>query len=219
MASAWCSVIPMSSRPLRNRSCVDGSMGNEAVTPIAGASTVSRSRSTVISRDGSASIAASSCLPTSADTCTGTSPFLVQLLRKMSAKRGEITASKPYCWIAHTACSRDEPVPKLGPATRILAPAKRSSLSTKLRSSRHSENRPFSKPVRSTCLSQSEGMIWSVSTSDRSSGTARPLTIRTARMVSSLLPNWFLQIFGGGEVAGDGGGGGDGGGDEVGATA
>jgi hypothetical protein len=88
--------------------------------------------------------------------------------------------------IAHTACSRDEPVPKFGPPSRIVAPVKRSSLSTKLRSSRQAENRPAPKPVRSTRLSQAAGMIWSVSTSDRLSGTARPVTTRTASMV--LLP-------------------------------
>ena len=82
--------------------------------------------------------------------------------------------------IAHTACSRLEPVPKLGPPMRMLAPAKRSSLRTKLRSSRHDENRPLPKPVRSTRLSHSAGMIWSVSTSERSSGTAVPWTICTA---------------------------------------
>ena len=70
-------------------------------------------------------------------------------------------------------------MPKLGPATRMRAPAKRSSLSTKDRSSRHAANRPCPKPVRSTRLSQSAGMIWSVSTSERSSGTAVPLTMRT----------------------------------------
>ena len=40
----------------------------------------------------------------------------------MSAKLGAITASKPSSWSAHTACSRDEPTPKFGPATRIDAP-------------------------------------------------------------------------------------------------
>ena len=54
---------------------------------------------------------------------TGTRPFFVQLLWKMSEKLGATTASKPYCWIAHTACSRDDPMPKAGPATRIRAPA------------------------------------------------------------------------------------------------
>ena len=114
--------------------------------------------------------------------------------------------------IAHTACSRLEPVPKLGPPMRMLAPAKRSSLSTKLRSSRHDEKRPLPKPVRSTRLSHSAGMIWSVSTSERSSGTAVPWTIWTACMRA---PSRVRE----GEVAGDGGGGGDGGGDEVGAPA
>ena len=47
---------------------------------------------------------------------------------------------------------------------------------TKARSSRHSEKRPAPNPVRSTRLSQSDGMIWSVSTSERSRGTARPVT-------------------------------------------
>ena len=36
---------------------------------------------------------------------------------------GDTTAANPYWWMAHTACSRDDPVPKLGPATRTEAPA------------------------------------------------------------------------------------------------
>src|SRR5882672_9972656 len=117
--------------------------------------------------------------------------------------------------IAHTACSRDEPVPKFGPATRIPAPAKRSSFRTKLRSSRHDENRPLPKPVRSTRLSHSAGMIWSVSTSERSSGTAVPCTMRTGFTAGSSA----LQVGGGGEATAHRGGGGDGGGDQVGAAA
>src|ERR1700679_3452854 len=73
---------------------------------------------------------------------------------------------------AQTACSREEPVPKLGPATKMVAPAYSGWLRMKFRSSRHSENNPAPKPVRSTRLSQSEGMIWSVSTSLRSGGMA-----------------------------------------------
>src|SRR3954447_22783911 len=124
----------------------------------------------------------------------------------MSEKLGAITASKPPCWIAHTACSRDEPTPNAGPATRIEAPWYCSWLSTKLRSSRHVENSPFSKPVRSTRLSHSAGMIWSVSTSLRFSGTPRPWMISTVFM---------SQVLRGGEVAGDRRGGGDGGGHQV----
>ena len=60
-------------------------------------------------------------------------------------------------------------------------------LSTKSRSSRQVENRPWPKPVRSTRLSHSAGMIWSVSTSERSSGTAVPGTMRTGFMAC---PGW-----------------------------
>src|SRR5204862_2259565 len=57
------------------------------------------------------------------------------------------------------------------------------------------------------------------STSERSSGTARPLTMRTARMMDSLsLPVGLLQVCGCGEVPGDRRRRGDGGGDEVGAA-
>ena len=57
---------------------------------------VRRSTSTTISSVGSASIASQQPLADARrGTCTGTRPFFVQLLRKMSAKRGEITAWKP----------------------------------------------------------------------------------------------------------------------------
>ena len=71
---------------------------------------------------GSASISSHSRVTDGSGSTTGISPFFVQLLRKMSLKLGAITASKPPCWIAHTACSRDEPTPNAGPATRIDAP-------------------------------------------------------------------------------------------------
>src|SRR5262245_3261076 len=117
--------------------------------------------------------------------------------------------------IAQTACSRDEPVPKFGPASRILAAANRSSLRTKLRSSRQAAKRPLPKPVRSTLLSQEAGMIWSVSTSERSRGTARPVTTRTACIV---VPSWDgrgwevcgSEVLGAGEVTGHRRGGGHG---------
>ena len=90
--------------------------------PIAGTSTERRSTSIVISVSASASIAAQICCTTGSGSTTGISPFLVQLLAKMSLKLGAITASNPPCMIAHTACSRDEPTPNAGPATRMLAP-------------------------------------------------------------------------------------------------
>src|SRR3954452_14906510 len=133
--------------------------------------------------------------------------------------------------IAQTACSRDEPVPKFGPASRMFAPTKRSSLSTKARSSRQAANRPLPKPVRSTRLSHDAGMIWSVSTSERSRGTARPVTTRTAFTAALLGGSGRLgprphprarrrsQVGGGREVDGDGGGRGHRGRDQVGAPA
>ena len=101
-------------------------------------------------------------------------------------------------------------MPKLGPATRMLASPNCGRLSTNSGSSRHSEKRPAPKPVRSTRLSQSLGMIWSVSTSERSSGTAVPVMMMTGS-IGQLL----VQVAGVGEGAGDGGGGGDGGGHQM----
>ena len=66
----------------------------------------------------------------------------------MSAKRGEMTALKPKFCSAHTACSREEPVPKSGPATSTEPAAYTSLFSTKSGSLRHAANSPSSKPVR-----------------------------------------------------------------------
>ena len=77
--------------------------------------------STTISVSASASIAAQIASTVATGRTTGTRPFFVQLLKKMSEKLGAITALNPYCWMAHTACSRDEPTPNAGPATRMLA--------------------------------------------------------------------------------------------------
>ena len=62
---------------------------------MAGASTVRRSTSTVISSAGIGLDGGEQLAADLGRHLTGTRPFLVQLLRKMSAKRGEITASKP----------------------------------------------------------------------------------------------------------------------------
>ena len=53
--------------------------------------------STTISVAVSASMAAQMRSTVARGIATGTSPFLVQLLRKMSEKLGAMTASKPYC--------------------------------------------------------------------------------------------------------------------------
>src|SRR4029453_11111962 len=98
----------------------------------------------------------------------------------------------------------------------MLAPRYSSRLRTKSLLSRHSAKRPAPKPVRSTRFSQSLGMIWSVSTSLRSSGTARGGMTWTASRAGSGISG---EGGGGGEAAGHHRGGGDRGGDEVGAPA
>src|SRR5579884_3375058 len=78
-------------------------------------------------------------------------------------------------------------MPKFGPATRIVAPAYSGRLRTKSGSfSRQLEKRPAPKPVRSTRFSQKAGMIWSVSTSARSSGAAVPVITRTGCISAQL---------------------------------
>ena len=85
----------MSSSPLRRRCRVDSSSGKVASMPAAGAATVPRSTSMVSSRAGSASNRPHERLADLRLDLTGTRPHLVALLRKMSAKRGEMTAWKP----------------------------------------------------------------------------------------------------------------------------
>ena len=70
----------------------------------------------------------------------------------MSAKREETTTRNPWSISAHTACSRDDPVPKSGPATSTVARAASGRLSTKSGSARQAANSPSSKPVRVTRL-------------------------------------------------------------------
>jgi len=48
--------------------------------------------------------------------------IFTQLLAKMSANDGAITARNPKSASAQTACSRDEPQPKFFPATKMLGP-------------------------------------------------------------------------------------------------
>src|SRR4029453_10039260 len=121
----------------------------------------------------------------------------------MSPNRGATTALKPQSRNAQTACCRDEPVPKFGPATRMLAPECAGSLSTKAGSSRQALNNPSSKPVRVIRFRYTAGMIWSVSTSERRSGMTVPVWVVNLSMA---VP---LQISRVGEPAGHRGGGGD----------
>ena len=61
----------------------------------------------------------------------GSRPFFSELLRKMSAISVLITARKPQSSSAQGACSREEPQPKLRPATSTWQPAACGWLSTK----------------------------------------------------------------------------------------
>src|SRR5216110_489354 len=92
----------------------------------------------------------------------------------MSANDGAMMARKPYCASAQTACSREDPHPKFGPVTRIVAPCASGRLSSKSGSARQSKKRLAPNPVRSTPLRNCFGMIWSVSTSRRGNAVAFP---------------------------------------------
>src|SRR5215472_15483954 len=151
----------------------------------------------ITSASGSAVSAANSRVTDSSLTTAGTSPAATALLRKMSPKLGATTAWKPKSCSAHTACSRDEPQPKFDPATSTFASDAPGRLRTKPGSARQAPNSPGAKPVRSTRLSHAAGMIWSVSTSRRSSATARP----SMRLIPGM-----LQVSWQREVSGDGGG-------------
>src|SRR6476620_4725333 len=88
---------------------------------------------------------------------------------------------------AQTACSRDDPVPKSGPATRTVAPSYCGWLATNSGSLRHAAKRPSSKPVRVTRLRYTAGMIWSVSTLLRRRGRAVPVWVVKLSMINSSL--------------------------------
>ena len=93
------------------------SIGNVTSRP-SGRRSVQAGRSTSTSTPGFAS--SHSCVASS--TTTGSSPFFRQLLRKMSAISVLMTARMPKSSSAHGACSRDEPQPKLRPATSTWQP-------------------------------------------------------------------------------------------------
>ena len=68
----------------------------------------------------------------------------------MLPKLGAMTQRMPWPVSAQTACSRDDPVPKSGPATRTEPRRHGSLLRMKSGSARHPAKSPSSKPVRVT---------------------------------------------------------------------
>src|SRR5215469_15256567 len=105
----------------------------------------------------------------------------------------------------------------------MVAPPYLGWLSTNDGSSRQAENSPSPKPSRLTRLRYEAGMIWSVSTLLRRSGTARPVCVTNGSMSKSLqvavITAQRSQVGGRGQPARDGGGGGNGGRHQVGAAA
>ncbi len=205
----------MSSQPLSRRSRVNSSSGNEPASPAAGASTVPRATSMVSSSEGRPHRVEQGPAQLRLDL-DGSSPCFVQLLRKMSreARRHDrlepVVEKRPHGVLPRRAGAEVRARPRGWWRRRTRAGSGRS------RGRRATpQNRPAPNPVRSTRLSQSDGMIWSVSTSERSRGTARPVTTRDGLPLRA--PG--VASPGGGEVAGDGGGGRHGGGHEVGAPA
>src|SRR5687768_9597609 len=97
----------------------------------------------------------------------------------------------------------------------MLAPSNRGSLSTNPGSLRHSSNRKGPNPLRSMRFRYWAGMIWSVSTSDRSSGTAVPSMTAIGSIGSHHLPD--RKLVRSSEPTEHRGGGGDGGTHQMGA--
>ena len=76
------------------------------------------------------------------------------LALKMSANDGAITASNPKSTSAHTACSRDDPQPKLFPASKM-----RASDDASKRVPRQSANSCAPNPARPIVFKKRAGMI------------------------------------------------------------
>src|SRR2546430_15026946 len=108
-------------------------------------------------------------------------------------------------------------MPKSGPATRTVPDRNGSRLSTNSSSARHAANSPSSNPVRLTRFRYTAGMIWSVSTLDRRSGTPTPVWVVNGCIAGSLTVS--SQVVGRGQGAAYRGGGGDQRGDQVRAAA
>src|SRR5690348_10612752 len=113
--------------PFINASRAPGFMLHGTVTEPA--DTVFDARSIVTSVSGAVSTTRDSASRSSCETATHGIPRVVELPKKISAKLSATTARMPYFESAWGACSREEPQPKLAFERRMLALAKRGSLS------------------------------------------------------------------------------------------
>ncbi len=107
---------PSSSTPFSRQNLAKGSMGKLTLTPV-GSRRVALARSMLTSLPG---LLISQPLVVSSTTM-GSSPFISELLRKMSAISVLMTARMPKSSSAHGACSREEPQPKLRSGHQHLA--------------------------------------------------------------------------------------------------
>src|SRR4051812_30744442 len=163
------------------------------------------SRSMVSPKPGSPFAQSAIVLHCSSGMRISSRPFLAELLKKMSPNDGAMIARKPACWSAQGACSREEPQPKLSPATSTEPSANSVRFSTKFGSFwRQRSKRNWPQPVRSIRLRWTAGMIWSVSTFVRYSGTTLPAWV--VNLSTALLLH--LPVADVHEVAGNGGSGG-----------
>ena len=128
--AAFSSVRPMSSSPFNRQCFLKASTSKAKVVP-SDAVTVCDARSTVIRAFAPFFASSIRWATASGGRTTGRMPFLKQLLKKMSAKLVEITQRMPKSSSAQGACSRDEPQPKLSPATMISALRQAGWFSTK----------------------------------------------------------------------------------------
>ena len=100
----------------------------------------------------------------------------------MSAKKLETTALNPLSYIAHTACSLDDPQPKFLPATNIFPLyfymfKGKDSMGEPSGLYLQSLNKLSPKPILSVAFRNLAGIIWSVSTLSMFNGTAELFNI------------------------------------------
>ena len=168
-SSVWVSVSPMSSSPLSSRQRVKSSSSKRPSSRRSGAPGLQvdgqLGRRVLLERSHS-------CSTTSSGTTTVSSPALSELPRKMSPNRGDehdpeaVVLQRPDGVLAGRAGA------EVGPGDEHRGALVLGAVEDERRVVRaRPRTGPSPKPVRLTCLSQTAGMIWSVSTSLRRSGT------------------------------------------------
>src|SRR5258705_555602 len=121
-------------------------------------------------------------------------PSMVQLPKKISPKEAPTMALMPHCLSDSGACSREDPQPKLIPATSTEAPSYTFWLKGCSGSCLRASSKAWSpSPSLVTVLRNRAGMIRSVSMSLPGTGIARPATCRRALSVIALSPARRLQ--------------------------